>query len=69
LNGLARQTTSDEAASSVCVKSDHEEKGQMVGVPECFKALLPNLLVRRRVHQEHYFEGQREYVRAKIKAR
>ena len=44
---------SDETASSVSVKSDHEEKCEVVGVPEGLKALTANLVVGGRVHDEH----------------
>lgn len=43
----------NEAAGSMGVKANHEEESQVVGVPERFKALGANLLMRRRVHQNH----------------
>lgn len=36
---------SDEASSGMSVQSKHEEKCQMVGVPEGFKALLADFLM------------------------
>ena len=44
---------SDETASCVGVKSDHEEKCEVVGVPEGLEALTANLVVGGRVHDEH----------------
>ena len=35
----------DETSSGVGVQPEHEEESEMVSVPECFKALLPDLLV------------------------
>jgi len=43
----------NEAASSVRVKPNHEEKCEVMGVPERFEALVTNLVVRGRIHQDH----------------
>jgi hypothetical protein len=37
----------------MCVQADHEEESQVMGVPECFKALMANLVMRGRVHEQH----------------
>ena len=42
-----------EAAGGVGVDAEHEEEGEVVGVPERFKTLVTDLLMRRRVHQNH----------------
>ena len=44
---------SDETAGGVGVKSEHEEECEMVGVPEGLKALMTDLVVGGRVHDEH----------------
>jgi hypothetical protein len=40
----------NEAACGVRVEPNHEEECQVMGVPECFEALVANLVVRGRVH-------------------
>lgn len=35
------------------VEADHEEKGQVVGVPEGLEALSADLVVRSAVHEDH----------------
>jgi hypothetical protein len=37
----------------MCVKADHEEKCEMVRIPEHFKALIANLLMGGCVHDKH----------------
>jgi len=44
---------SDKAASGMGVKGNHEEKREVVGVPERLEALAADLVVRGRVHDEH----------------
>ena len=44
---------SDKAASGVGVKGDHEEKREVVGIPERLEALAADLVMRGRVHDEH----------------
>jgi hypothetical protein len=44
---------SDETASGVGVKGDHEEEREVVGVPEGLKTLAANLVVGGCVHDEH----------------
>lgn len=44
---------SHEAASSVGVETKHEEESEVMGVPERFKALSPDLLVSSTVHEHH----------------
>lgn len=44
----------DKAASRMRVESDHEEKGEMVGVPKRFKALAADLVMSGCVHYDHY---------------
>lgn len=48
----ARRVT-NEASGSMAVKTNHKEEGQMMRVPESFKALITNLGMRRGVHQDH----------------
>lgn len=43
----------DETARGVGVEGDHEEKCQVVGVPKRLEALLADLVVGSRVHDEH----------------
>lgn len=43
----------DKTAGSMRVKSDHEEKGEVVGVPKCLEALAADLVVSSGVHNEH----------------
>ena len=43
----------DEAPDGVRVQADEERDEEMVGVPEGLEALLPDLVVRRRVHEHH----------------
>lgn len=43
----------NEAAGSVRVKSDEEEERKVMCVPEGLEALVADLAVRRRVHEEH----------------
>lgn len=45
--------TTDKASSGVGVEADHEEKGEMMGVPESLEALLADLVVGGRVHDDH----------------
>lgn len=42
-----------EAASGVGVEANHEEEGEVVGIPESFEALGTDLVVCGRVHQNH----------------
>ena len=35
------------------IKTDHEKEGEVVGIPECLKALFSDLVVGGSVHQEH----------------
>ena len=44
---------SDKAACGVGVKGDHEEKCQVMGVPECLEALATDLVVSGCVHYDH----------------
>ena len=44
---------SDEATGSVCVKGNHEEKREVMGVPERLKALATDLVMGGSVHDEH----------------
>lgn len=44
----------DKAASRMCVKGKEEEKCQMVGVPEGFKALSADLVMCSCIHQQHH---------------
>ena len=46
-------TVTDEATSSMTVKSNHEKECQVMGVPESLEALIANLPMRGSVHQEH----------------
>ena len=48
VNGIA-----DEAASGMSVQANHEEERQMMGIPERFEALVTNLVVCGRVHEQH----------------
>ena len=58
LGGVERESSdvirfwgvSNEAASSVTVKSEQEKKSEVVCVPECFEALVADLVVGGRVH-------------------
>jgi len=43
----------DEATSSMGVKTDHEKEGKVVGIPKGFKALCANLVVGGSIHQNH----------------
>ena len=43
----------NKTASGVTVKGEHEEKCKVVGVPERLEALMTNLVMRSRVHDEH----------------
>jgi hypothetical protein len=49
--GLSR--VADEATSGMSVKTDHEEEGKVVGVPERLEALRADLLVGGGVHEDH----------------
>lgn len=46
--GVANETT-----RGVRIDSNQEEKGEMVGIPKHFEALLANFLVSGRVHKNH----------------
>ena len=46
-------TVTDEATSSMTVKSNHEKECRVMGVPESLEALIANLPMRGSVHQEH----------------
>jgi len=46
----------DEAPYSVGVQTNHEEKGEMVGIPKGLKALLADFVVGGAVHENHYEE-------------
>ena len=48
----------DEAAGGVGVDANHEEEGEVVGVPERLEALLADLVVRGRVHEDHDCEQE-----------
>jgi hypothetical protein len=37
----------------VGVYANHEEEGKMMGVPECFEALLTDFVLSGGIHQEH----------------
>ena len=52
-NEIGVYGVSDETASSMRVKCDHEEKCEVVGVPKCLKALSTDLVVSGRVHYDH----------------
>jgi len=43
----------DETSSRVRVETEHEEEGEMMGVPKRLKALVANLLAGRGVHEQH----------------
>ena len=43
----------NKTASGVAVKSEHEEKCEVMGVPERLEALVADLVVRSCVHDEH----------------
>lgn len=43
----------NEASGSMGVETDHEEEGEVVGVPESLEALLTNPLVGGGVHEDH----------------
>jgi hypothetical protein len=45
---VAHKTT-----SGMGIKSNHEEEGKVVSVPERLEALVADLVVRRGVHYEH----------------
>jgi hypothetical protein len=45
INGVA-----DEAASGMSVEADHEEEGQMMGVPKRLKALVSHLGLSGGIH-------------------
>lgn len=51
-------TVSNETTSSMRIHSDHEEKCEVVGVPESFKALLSDFLLCGGIHQEHNQEHE-----------
>ena len=58
LGGVERESSdvigfwgvSNEAASGVTVKGEQEKKSEVVCVPECFEALVADLVVGGRVH-------------------
>lgn len=43
----------DETASSMCIEGDHEEKCEVVGIPESLEALAADLVMGGRVHDDH----------------
>ena len=43
----------NEAPSRMGVKTNHEEKREVVGVPERFEALVANFVVRSCIHEDH----------------
>lgn len=45
--------STDKASGGVGVETDHEEKGEMMRVPECLEALLADLLMCGTVHDDH----------------
>lgn len=42
-----------ETSSSMGIEADHEEECEVVGVPKGLKALVPDLVVGGRVHEDH----------------
>jgi hypothetical protein len=48
----------DETASSVGVESNHEEKCEVVSIPERFEALVANLVVGGGIHEDHHEEHE-----------
>ena len=43
----------NKTAGGVRVEPNHEEECEVMGVPERFKALVTNFVVRCRIHQKH----------------
>lgn len=43
----------NEATGGVRIQAQHEEERQVVGVPECFEALVADRVVCGGVHQHH----------------
>lgn len=52
-NVIRVDRVTNEAARSMCVQADHEEEGKVVSVPERFKTLVADFVVRGCIHQEH----------------
>jgi hypothetical protein len=46
-------TIADEAASGMCVDTDHEEEREVMCIPESLEALVANLMVGGGVHEDH----------------
>jgi hypothetical protein len=46
-------TIADEAASGMCVDTDHEEERKVMCIPESLETLVANLMVCGGVHEEH----------------
>jgi len=49
--GVRRVT--HETTSGMGIETEHPEESKMMGIPECLKALVPDLVVSRSVHQDH----------------
>lgn len=52
-DGVGVNRVADEAAGCMGVQAEHEEEGEVVGIPEGLETLLTNLLVGSRVHDDH----------------
>lgn len=55
-NVVRKDRISDETAGSMCEQADHKEKCKVMGIPKCFKTLLPDLEVSGGVHEQEYQE-------------